>query len=413
VELIRQLRSSSPRFERWPTQSDGSGAGIYRVDPIEQSAEIVVGVGRGIPTRLNPLPNRNGLSEYGVSGGRVWILENGSEAACLFVATEDSNKHPSLPSLIFDRLEAAWKISSASPSPPDVFSRFPELVGQAPTLAHELQMVEKVAPTHVSVLILGESGTGKELIGKAIHRLSGRKGRFVSENCAAISDTLLEGELFGAERGSYTGAHTSRKGLIEEASGGTLFLDEIGEMGPALQSKLLRVLQEREVRRIGSTVTRPVDFRLVTATHRNLDQQVDVGAFRSDLLFRIDVIRIELPPLREREGDVSILAKHFLEQVASSHHRSAPEITDRALQYLEGFPWPGNVRELRNEMERAFALEPNRIDATDLSPRLRQITTPPPPHPANPRSNWLRLGTSRADHLRRSCSRSLERDRWE
>ena len=356
----------------------GCGAGIYRVDRNRGSAEIVVGVGRGIPTHLSPLPDRNGLDEFGISGGRAWILEGGSEAACLFVATEDSTNHVPLPSLILDRLESAWKNTKAAPTLHEVYFRFPELLGQSPTLAHELQLVEKVAPTQVSVLILGESGTGKELIGKAIHRLSGRKGRFISENCAAISDTLLEGELFGAERGSYTGAHTSRKGLIEEASGGTLFLDEIGEMGPALQSKLLRVLQEREVRRIGSTVVRPVDFRLVTATHRDLDQQVDAGAFRPDLLFRIDVVRIALPPLREREGDVTLLARHFLQEVANSHHRSAPEISDRALQYLEGFPWPGNVRELRNEIERAFALEPDRIDAADLSPRLRQITVPHP-----------------------------------
>jgi len=221
------------------------------------------------------------------------------------------------------------------------------------------------------VLVLGESGTGKELVGRAVHRHSRRTGRFVSENCAALSDSLLEGELFGTEKGAYTGASRARAGLIEEAHHGTLFLDEIGEMGTELQSKLLRVLQEREVRRLGGIDPRPVDFRVVCATHRDLDDQVERGRFRADLLFRLDVVRIELPPLRERKEDIPLLVAHFLDEIAKGQGVPPPEVDPDALAVLQAATWPGNLRELRNELERACALTREVVTPDDLSPRVR------------------------------------------
>jgi len=360
----------------------GTGGAIYRL--AERGAEIVVGVGRGLPPEIEALePPAAGRD---VPGGRIWALGDGEAApALLFVATEQGAIPIGDDELPLARLQSAWTIShcpgevGATPAgEAGPVSEFPELIGRSSALLRVLRLVERVAATRVSVLILGESGTGKELVGRAIHRLSGRDGRFVSENCAAIADSLLEGELFGAERGAYTGAGSARAGLIEEADGGTLFLDEIAEMGGPLQSKLLRVLQEREVRRLGSSSSRPVDFRLVSATHRDIDLRVADGSFRADLLFRIDVVRVELPPLRERTGDVPLLAEHFLAGFAGAHGRPVPEMEPAAIEILERFPWPGNVRELRNEIERAFALSPGRIGPEALSPRLRQTAIPHP-----------------------------------
>ncbi|MGE3165806.1 MAG: sigma-54 interaction domain-containing protein [Planctomycetota bacterium] len=251
--------------------------------------------------------------------------------------------------------------------------RFPEIVGQSAPLRHMLGLVERAAPTAVTVLIQGESGTGKELIARSIHALSKRSaGPFVSENCAAFSPTLLEAEIFGSEKGSYTGAHQTRLGLLERAQGGTLFLDEIGEMDLRLQSKLLRVLQEREVRRVGGNQVIPVDFRLITATHRDLTEEVRAGRFREDLLFRILVIRIEVPPLRARREDIPMLIEHFLAEFAAEHGVPVPKVDRDALQHLVKYAWPGNIRELRNEMERALALTPDRLTMNSLSERLQE-----------------------------------------
>ncbi len=357
------------------SHTHGIGAGIYRVNEAEGVAEIVVGIGRRVPPVLDPdaLMIPDGGPAY---GGRIWHLENSPDSVVLFIGGTSESTPLDLSSHELEELRQHWNgttdridDSSFSGLRPD---GFPEMIGNSPKLIESLRLIEKIAATRVSVLILGESGTGKELVGRAIHRLSARTGKFISENCAAIADSLLEGELFGAEKGSFTGAHASRAGLIEEAHNGTLFLDEIGEMGPELQTKLLRVLQEREVRRIGSSVSRPVDFRVISATHRDLDRQVETGKFRADLLFRLDVVRVELPPLRERPGDVPILVKYFLDEIAAAHKLPVPKVEPSALELLEAAPWPGNLRELRNELERAFALCPSRIGARNLSPRLRQ-----------------------------------------
>jgi len=224
-----------------------------------------------------------------------------------------------------------------------------ELLGESPPMRQVKDTIEKVAPTTASVLILGESGTGKELAAKQIHRQSDRaSGPFVTVNCAAIPDTLVESELFGHRRGAFTGADRDRSGKFQDAHGGTLFLDEIGDMALAAQAKLLRVLQEGRVEPLGGGSPVEVDVRIVTATHRDLRMMASDGDFREDLLFRLRVVDIELPPLRDRDGDVLLLAQHFLDAIAGGL-RLDPEVETALCCY----PWPGNVRELANAMERA------------------------------------------------------------
>jgi len=234
-----------------------------------------------------------------------------------------------------------------------------------------VELVRRVAPTSATVLIRGESGTGKELIAKAIHHASDRaRGPFVAINCGALPETLLESELFGHVRGAFTGASGTKKGLFEEADGGTLLLDEIGEMAPSLQVKLLRALQSGEIRPVGSTQAITVDVRVVAATNRDLEQLIRQGGFREDLFYRLNVIPVTLPPLRERREDIPLLAEHFLGRAAQRLGRSlrlGPAAVDRLLRY----PWPGNVRELENAIERAAILARDQtIEPDDLPPHV-------------------------------------------
>jgi two-component system response regulator PilR (NtrC family) len=230
------------------------------------------------------------------------------------------------------------------------------------------QMIETVAATTSTVLITGESGTGKELVARAIHNMSNRSAApFVSINCGAFTETLLESELFGYMKGSFTGAVSNRKGLFEAAEGGTIFLDEIGETTPAMQVKLLRVLQERSIRRVGGVEEISVDCRVVAATNRDLAQMVEDGSFRNDLYYRISVIPIEMPPLRARIIDIPELVRHFLDKYSAVAGRARMDISEDAVQYLQSYDWPGNVRELENTIERAVALEPS---STIMSERL-------------------------------------------
>ena len=220
------------------------------------------------------------------------------------------------------------------------------------------EMVETVAPTGSTVLVTGESGTGKELIARAIHVRSSRSDRpFVAVNCGALSETLLDSELFGHMRGSFTGADSNKKGLIEVADKGTIFLDEIGEMSPMLQVKVLRVLQERKFRRVGGTEEVEADIRIIAATNRDLGKMVAEGQFREDLYYRINVIPVRLPALRERPEDVPVLAEHFVAKFAAQMKKNVTGISGAALNRLTAHAWPGNVRELENAMERAVALE--------------------------------------------------------
>ena len=233
------------------------------------------------------------------------------------------------------------------------------IVSQSPKMRAIFEMIQTVAPTPSTVLISGESGTGKELVARAIHQNSSRSDKpFVSINCGAFPETLLESELFGYIRGAFTDAKQNKLGLFQSAEGGTLFLDEIGEMSLSMQVKLLRVLQERRVRPLGSTDEAPVDVRIIAATNHDLAQLVAEKRFREDLYYRISVIPIQLPPLRDRTEDIPLLARHFLLRFLEQMHKDKPRaIHPDALQRLENYPWPGNVRELENTIERAVALE--------------------------------------------------------
>lgn len=249
----------------------------------------------------------------------------------------------------------------------------PHVIGGSPVMQESARLVERVAPSDATVLILGESGTGKELIAKAIHVLSKRaKGPFVAINCAAIPETLLENELFGHEKGSYTGASSTAIGKVEAAEKGTLFLDEIGEMPLSLQAKILRLLQDRTYDRIGGTRTRTADIRIVAATNKELKEEVAAQRFREDLYYRLSVVPVTLPGLRDRPGDVPILAQAILDRLAGKLGRPALRLTDEARARLLSYRWPGNVRELENELERAAVLAPgDDIRAQDLELRAR------------------------------------------
>ena len=249
-----------------------------------------------------------------------------------------------------------------------------EIIGESPAIRQVLALVSQVAPTAATVLIQGESGTGKELVARALHEGSPRSGRpFIRVNCAALPETLLESELFGYERGAFTGAAARKEGRFELADGGTLLLDEAGDLTAATQAKLLRVLQEGEFERLGATKTVKVDVRLVAATNQNLALLVKERRFREDLYYRLNVITIEIPPLRERGEDILLLAGHFLRVHAAKNRRAIDGFTEAALARLRAYPWPGNVRELEHAVERAVILTRGKmIDLGDLPPAVGQ-----------------------------------------
>jgi two-component system NtrC family response regulator len=244
------------------------------------------------------------------------------------------------------------------------------IIGGSQAILEACRLIEKVSPSNATVLLLGETGTGKELFARAIHRLSARRdGPFVAINCAAIPETLLEAELFGHEKGAYTGAHKQTKGKIELAVNGTLLLDEIGDMPVALQAKLLRFFEERVVERIGGRELIPVDVRIICATHQDLPERIREGRFRQDLFYRVSEVSIRLPPLRERPGDAVPLAKYFLEQAASRHGRAVRGFTAKALKLIEAHPWRGNVRELENAINSAVIMS----DGKQIGPDALQL----------------------------------------
>jgi Nif-specific regulatory protein len=252
----------------------------------------------------------------------------------------------------------------------------PEIIGQSAPMKALLQQLEKVVNTRVTVLIEGETGVGKELIAASVHYRSNRRDRlFVGQNCAAMPETLLESELFGHKKGSFTGAHEDKKGLFEIADGGTLFLDEVTEMPVSLQSKLLRVLQEGEVRPIGATAEKKVNVRIVTATNRNLEKEVAEGRFREDLYYRLKVFPLRVPPLRERREDIPLIAEHFLVRFAAEFGKPSGGFSQQTMELLQGYDWPGNVRELQNEVQRlCIQVDAGGFITPDmLSPRLRQV----------------------------------------
>ena len=259
------------------------------------------------------------------------------------------------------------------------------LIGKSKKMQELFKMIEVVSATNSTVMITGESGTGKELVAKAIHLNSPRaEESFISVNCGAFTETLLESELFGYVRGAFTGATANKKGLFEVADKGTIFLDEVGDTSQAMQVKLLRVLQERTFRRVGGTEEISVDVRIISATNRDLSEMVAENQFREDLFYRISVIPLDLPPLRQRRDDIPLLADHFLARLNSSMSKRIERISDEALKKMESYDWPGNVRELENAMERAFILETSdELSAQHLpesvstTPRMRAMTNFP------------------------------------
>ena len=261
-----------------------------------------------------------------------------------------------------------------------------EIVGDSPALRAVLEAVKRAAPTNATVMLLGESGVGKELVARTIHRNSSRAGqRFVQVNCAAIPEELIESELFGHEKGSFTGATEKQIGKFEQADRGTIFLDEVGDMSPKTQAKVLRVLQEQEVERLGSARTIKVDVRVIAATNKDLEGGIQRGEFREDLFFRLNVIPIVVPPLRERRGDIPLLVQHFARRTGEEHNMKPKRFDARALEALQRYRWRGNIRELRNAVERLMIMTTgDTVRFEDLPPDIRGDASGPAGLPASP-----------------------------
>jgi two-component system nitrogen regulation response regulator NtrX len=267
-----------------------------------------------------------------------------------------------------------------------------QLVGESPAVRGVLEAVKRAAPTSATVLITGESGVGKELVARAVHRNSLRsRERFIQVNCAAIPDDLIESELFGHEKGSFTGATEKQVGKFEQADRGTIFLDEVGDMSLKTQAKVLRVLQEGEVERLGSARTIKVDVRVIAATNKRLEEEVEKGQFREDLYFRLNVIPIHVPPLRERPSDITLLVRHFLDSTSRDHNLRPKRLTDAAMGVLERHRWRGNIRELRNTIERLVIMTPGDvIDIAQLPEAMRVDGVSRGPDNEGPRAGTLR-----------------------
>jgi two-component system NtrC family response regulator/two-component system response regulator HydG len=285
--------------------------------------------------------------------------------------------------------------------------RFENLVGESPEILALFKSIRQVAPSYASVLLLGESGTGKELFAQAIHQNSPRRNKpFVKLACAALPETLLESELFGHEKGSFTGALYSRAGRFEMADGGTLFLDEIGDISATVQVKLLRFLEEREFERVGGNKTFKVDVRIIAATHRDLRKKIEDGSFREDLFYRLNVVEISIPSLRERTGDIPLLADHFLRKYAEANGKPIAGISDDAMALLLRHSWPGNVRELENAIERAVVLADGSALEPPHFPTLRRAAGEPA---AAARTGGVSIpGSTMAELEREAILRTLE-----
>ena len=294
--------------------------------------------------------------------------------------------------------------------------RIPNIIGGSPVMQAVFDTVLQVAPSRASVLITGESGTGKELVAAALHEHSSRaSGPFVKLHCAALTETLLESELFGHERGAFTGALTRRDGRFQQADRGTLFLDEIGEISPSVQIKLLRFLQEHEFERVGGNQTIKVDVRIVAATNRNLRERIQQGLFREDLYYRLNVISIEMPSLRQRVSDIALLAQHFLAKYAHENRKTVTAFSDAAMDKLMRYPWPGNVRELENAIERAVitcrgeTLRPEDIAVTLAPADTKKLASDYPAVPGTSLSDLERFAILKTlEHTGGSTSRAAE-----
>lgn len=354
------------------------------------------------------LPGQDGgeflraVRESGRAGRVVVLTALGTTeraVAALRAGAYDFLVKPAEPSELIALVQRAARsvdlIRTASRARPRLTSRAAtQILGRSPEILDLKERLELVASADASVLIVGESGTGKELVARSLHEASGRhRARLVTLNCAAIPESLFESELFGHKRGAFTGASGDRPGLIEQAHGGTLFLDEVGELPPQAQAKLLRVLQEGEVRRIGEDRPRKVDVRVIAATNRDLDAEVAREGFREDLLFRLDVIRLEVPPLRERIADLDVLLDHFLSRQAAAWSRPAPTLSAEQRAHLARHPWPGNIRELENATKRMVLLGVDLALAELERARARLSPRAEPPAAASPGDAVLRAPT--------------------
>ncbi len=332
------------------------------------------------------LPDEDGLSFL------RWLREQGSALPVLMVSALDTAK-PAIEALRLgaaDYLVKGFELEELRQRVANLLKRvaleqenarlrrqvaaegqFGAMIGRSEEMRRAFELADRVAPTDATVLILGESGTGKDLLAQEIHNRSARAGKpFVAVNCAALPETLIESELFGHERGAFTGAAQQKKGRFEQADGGTLFLDEIGDMGTVTQAKVLRAIENRTIERLGGTQTIPVDARLISATHRDLPAEIRAGRFREDLFYRLRVVSIELPPLRSHKDDVPLLAEAFLKLHGERMGRSA-RLSKEALAALENYSWPGNVRELKNAIERSLVLcRGEQIGTDDLSAEI-------------------------------------------
>jgi|SoiMethySBSTD1v2_1073268.scaffolds.fasta_scaffold04645_6 formate hydrogenlyase transcriptional activator len=362
-------------------------AGIFRRTEMEQRGWIGASLMKteGVESMCCvPLVTRNGKlgtlyvgspGPDAFSEGDVTLL--GHASTQIAIALENARAYERLASLNAQLVDEKQYLEV------ELQHEFGEIVGTSPALRNVLSAVKTVAPTDTTVLLLGETGTGKELFARAIHRLSARRDRpFVRTSVAALPATLLESELFGHEKGAFTGAAVSRAGRLEVANRGTLFLDEVGDIPMEMQPKLLRVLQEREFERLGSTRTQRIDVRIVAATNRDFDRMIEEGSFRSDLYYRLSVFPITIPPLRERAGDIPALAWHFVTQCARRLGRAVPTIPDAVMDALVRWNWPGNIRELQNVIERAVILSQGGtlvLPFQDLKAKTSKTSTSPKP----------------------------------
>ena len=327
---------------------DGNGVDmVQELQPLAPNAKIILLTAHGnIPDGVQAI--KNGAFDYIVKG-------------------DDNRKIIPIVSRAMDAIAAEQKQQSKKKDVRVNTVTFGNIVGKSPALAHVISQASKVAATDVAVLINGETGTGKELFAQAIHNASQRSaGAFLALNCSAFSRELLESELFGYKEGAFTGAVKDKRGLLEEANHGTVFLDEIGEMALELQSKLLRVLETGEFVKVGDTKTTRVDVRIISATNRNLKEEIANGRFREDLYFRLSVFRIELPPLRQRREDILLLAQHFAERFSKQIGCPVPALSPDAKNLFLSYPWPGNVREMMNTMEHALIVCDSEVTREDL-----------------------------------------------
>lgn len=371
LTLYIQQRSSTHRLEMNHSVRVGRGAGAHiRVDDASVSRNhLCIHVGEQ-SLEVEDLGSSN--------GSRIFRATRPDEGIALVphrrypVAVGDLLRLGNVPGLI--QRPGSLRASDGATSPPPSSKN---RILADPEMKRIYEIAERAAASDIGVLILGETGAGKELLASHVHEKSRRSRKnFLQINCAALSETLLESELFGHEKGAFTGAHSSRAGLLESAEGGTVFLDEVGEMPLATQAKLLRVLEERQIRRLGSTRIIPIDVRFVSATNRNLEAEVAVGRFRGDLYYRISGITLNVPPLRERPDEIETLARHFLHEFCLRSGIAVPDLTTGAMRALHEYHWPGNVRELKNAMERAPFLSGGAPLTEDHVPKSSAVYDP-------------------------------------